>query len=218
DGKFETDLNDGALRGLNLTKLVQSTSNLQELIGNGGLTVASFQEAFSPSATTDFSKFIGSLDITNGVATLTDLNIDNPVVGVFGSGQIDLGARTLDIRLTPRVDVNAAGAGSTIGVGDIPIPVRIYGSWSNVRFGLDSSAVQAELTSRLRGQAANEIADRIGGDAGAIIGGIIGGGSNGGASEDGAPSLEDEITNRALGALFGTRDRDEDSENKDDQN
>ncbi|GAB5453927.1 MAG: hypothetical protein Hens2KO_01560 [Henriciella sp.] len=218
DGKFQTDLNDGALRGLNLTKLVQSTSNLQELIGNGGLTVASFQDAFSPNATTDFSKFIGSLDITNGVATLTDLNIDNPVIGVFGSGQIDLGARTLDIRLTPRVDVNAAGAGSTIGVGDIPIPVRIYGSWSSVRFGLDSTAVQAELTSRLRGQAANEIADRIGGDAGAIIGGIIGSGSSNEASEEEAPSLEDEITNRALGALFGSRDRDEETEGEDNQN
>ncbi len=218
DGKFQTDLNDGALRGLNLTKLVQSTSNLQTLMGSGGLTIASFQEAFSPNATTDFSKFLGSLDITNGVATLTDLSIDNPVVGVFGSGQIDLGARTLDIRLTPRIDVNAAGAGSTIGVGDIPIPVRVYGSWSNVRFGLDSSAVQAELTSRLRGQAANEIADRIGGDAGAIIGGIIGGGSNSQAPDEDAPSLEDEIANRALGALFGARDRDEDTESKDDQN
>lgn len=218
DGKFQTDLNDGALRGLNLTKLVQSTSNLQGLMSNGGLTVASFQDAFSPNATTDFSKFIGSLDITNGVATLTDLNIDNPVIGVFGSGQIDLGARTLDIRLTPRVDVNAAGAGSTIGVGDIPIPVRIYGSWSSVRFGLDSSAVQAELTSRLRGQAANEIADRIGGDAGAIIGGIIGGDSGNETPEEEAPSLEDEIANRALGALFGSRDRDEDPESEDDQN
>ena len=218
DGKFQTDLNDGALRGLNLTKLVQSTSNLQSLMGSDGLTIASFQEAFSPNATTDFSKFLGSLDITNGVATLTDLSIDNPVVGVFGSGQIDLGARTLDIRLTPRIDVNAAGAGSTIGVGDIPIPVRVYGSWSNVRFGLDSSAVQAELTSRLRGQAANEIADRIGGDAGAIIGGIIGGGSNSQAPDEDAPSLEDEIANRALGALFGSRDRDEDTERKDDQN
>lgn len=212
DGKFETDLNDGALRGLNLTKLVQSASNLQELVSSGGLTVGSFQEAFSPNATTDFSKFIGSMDITNGVATLTDLNIDNPVIGVIGSGQIDLGARTLDIRLTPRLDVSAAGAGSTIGVGDIPIPVRIYGSWSSVRFGLDSSAVQAELTSRLRGRAASEIADRIGGDAGSIIGGIVGGATNSGnseAPEEDAPDLEDELRNRALGALFGNPDRDE---------
>lgn len=214
DGKFETDLNDGALRGLNLTKVVQSASSLQDMMTGGGLSVGSFQEAFSPSATTDFSKFIGSLDISNGVATLTDLNIDNPVIGVIGSGQIDLGARTLDIRLVPHVDVNAAGAGSTIGVGDIPIPVRVYGSWANVKFGLDSAAVQAELTSRLRSEAANEIASRIGGDAGSIIGGIVGGGSSSETPVEGeeAPDLEDELRDRALGALFGNRGRDRDEQ------
>lgn len=211
DGKFETDLNNGALRGMNLTKLVQKATNLQDLIGNGGLTIASFQEALSPDATTDFTKFLGNLDITNGVATLTDLNIDNPVVGVIGSGQIDLGARTLDIRLTPRIDTNAAGAGSTLGIGDIPIPVRVFGDWSNVRFGLDSAAVQTELTSRLRAQAASELADRIGGDAGSIIGEIIGSesSSNDGADAEAPRNLEDEIRDRALGALFGNRGQSE---------
>ncbi len=211
DGSFETDLNDGALRGMNLTKLVQNASNLQDMIGSGGLTIASFQEAFSPSATTDFSKFLGSLEIQNGVATLTDLSIDNPVVGIFGSGQIDLGARTLDIRLTPRIDVNAAGAGSTIGIGDIPIPVRVSGSWSNVRFGLDSSAVQTELTSRLRNRAASEITSRIGGDAGSIIGEIVGATSETDTGED-APNLEEELRSRALGALFGTRTQEPEEE------
>lgn len=224
DGSFESDLNDGALTGMNLTKLVQSASSLQGLMTGGGLSVGSFQDAFSPNASTDFSKFLGNLEIQNGVATLTELNIDNPVIGVFGSGQIDLGARTLDIRLTPRVDVNAAGAGSTIGVGDIPIPVRVYGDWSNVRFGLDSSAVQAELTSRLRNRAAGEITSRIGGDAGNILGQIVGGAdtaepspneqtadeptTDAPAAEE-APSLEDELRSRALGALFGNRDREE---------
>ncbi|MCR9269466.1 MAG: AsmA family protein [Hyphomonadaceae bacterium] len=215
DGKFESDLNDGALRGMNLTKLVQNASDLQGLMSGGGLTIASFQEAFSPNASTDFSKFLGNLDIQNGVATLTELNIDNPVIGVIGSGQINLGARTLDIRLTPRVDVQAAGAGSTIGVGDIPIPVRIYGSWSNVRFGLDSSAVQTELTSRLRNRAASEITSRIGGDAGNILGEIVGNAPGTETEEDPAQNLEDELRSRALGALFGNRDRDEDEGDED---
>ncbi|MEO0608474.1 MAG: AsmA family protein [Pseudomonadota bacterium] len=214
DGTFETDLNDGALQGVNLTMLVQKASNLQDLLGNGGLTIASFQEAFSPSATTDFTKFLGNLDISNGVATLTDLNIDNPVIGVFGSGQIDLGARTLDIRLTPRLDVNAAGAGSTLGLGDIPIPVRVYGSWSSVRFGLDSGAVQTELTSRLRAQAASELANRIGGDAGSIIGEIVGSpsGANETETSETPRDLEDELRDRALGALFGNRNQDKENE------
>ncbi|MEO1188876.1 MAG: AsmA family protein, partial [Pseudomonadota bacterium] len=216
DGKFESDLNQGALKGLNLAKLVRDASNLGDLVASGNLTIASFRDALSPEAETDFSKFIGNLDFTNGVASITNLSIDNPVVGITGAGSIDLGARTLDVRLTPRVDVAAAGAGSTIGIGDIPIPVRVYGSWSSVQFGLDSSAVQAELTARLRNQAAGEIADRIGGDAGAIIGGIIGNQSST-QSEGGedAPNLEDELRDRALGALFGTRSRDEEEETED---
>jgi AsmA protein len=207
DGKFESDLNQGALKGINLAKLVQDASNLNSLVASGGLTVASFREAFSPEAETDFSSFIGHLEFNNGVASITDLAIQNPALGVSGSGSIDLGARTLDIRLTPRIDAAAAGAGSTIGIGDIPIPVRVYGSWSNVSFGLDTAAVQAELTARLRNQAAGEIADRIGGDAGAIIGGIIGGQTAPSQSEEQteAPNLEDELRNRALDALFGPR-------------
>ena len=215
DGSFETDLYAGALNGMNLTKLVQNATSLQDMLSSRTLSVASFQEAFSPSASTDFSKFLGNLDIQNGVATLTELNIDNPVIGVLGSGQIDLGARTLDIRLTPRVDVSAAGAGSTIGIGDIPIPVRVYGDWSNVQFGLDSGAVQAELTSRLTARAASEISSRIGGDAGGLIGEIVGGGLTPSDSDEDATSLEDELRSRALGALFGTRERETTEEDED---
>ncbi|MEO1305124.1 MAG: AsmA family protein [Pseudomonadota bacterium] len=216
EGRFDSDLNDGALRGMNLTKLVQSATSLESMLSNRTLTLSNFQEAFSPGASTDFSKFLGNLEVQNGVATLTELNIDNPVVGVLGSGQIDLGARTLDIRLTPRVDVNAAGAGSTIGIGDIPIPVRVYGNWSNVQFGLDSQAVQAELTSRLTARAASEISSRIGGDAGGLIGEIVGAASSSNTEGDDASNLEDELRSRALGALFGTRDRDEDEEEESD--
>ncbi len=223
DGKFESDLNQGALKGLNLAKMVRDVTNVGDLLRNGNLSIASFRDALSPEAETDFSSFIGNLDFSNGVASITDLSIDNPVVGVTGTGRIDLGARTLDISLTPRVDVNAAGAGSTIGINSIPIPVRVYGSWSNVRFGLDQSAVQAELTARLRGQAASEIGDRIGGDAGQIIGDIIGGRSTPTTPPAPEPSdtpaegeetpaepaperdLEDELRDRALDALFGRR-------------
>jgi len=209
DGKFESDLNHGALKGLNLAKLVRDGSNLRDLLASGSLTIASFRDAFSPEAETDFSNFIGNLEFSNGVASITNLSIDNPVVGITGAGSIDLATRTLDIRLTPRVNVAATGAGSTLGLGNIPIPVRVYGNWSSVQFGLDGSAVQAELTARLRRQAAGEIADRIGGDAGNIIGGIIGGQSTtppaDSDAEDEARDLEDELRNRALDALFGNR-------------
>jgi AsmA protein len=219
DGKFESDLNNGALKGLNLAKMVRDASNLSDLVRSGNLTVQSFQDAFSPEAETDFSSFIGNLDFNDGIASITNLSIENPVLGITGSGRIDLGSRTIDVSLIPRIDINAAGGGSTLGLGDIPIPVRAYGDWSNIQFGLDQAAVQTELTRRLRGQAASELGERIGGDAGRIIGDIIGGQSspptptpapapdetseNAPAEE---PDLEDELRNRALDALFGRRD------------
>jgi|GEM_PF-2291123 len=221
DGRFESDLNRGALKGINLAKLVRDTSNLSDLLRSGNLTVASFRDAFSPQAETDFSTFISSLEFTNGVASISNLSIDNPVVGITGAGSIDLGARTLDVQLTPRVDLSASGAGSTIGLANIPIPVRVYGNWSQVQFGLDSRAVQSELTSRLRQQAAGELGERIGGDAGRIIGGIVGGQSPSPSvpSEEepaeAAPEerdLEAELLDAALGSIFGTRERQEDPE------
>ncbi len=226
DGQFESDLNQGALKGLNLAKMVRDATSLGTLLRSGDLSIASFRDAFSPEAETDFSNFIGNLDFNNGVASISNLSIDNPVVGITGAGSIDLGARTLDISLTPRIDVSAAGAGSTIGIGDIPVPVRVYGSWSNVRFGLDSAAVQAELTARLRAEAGAQIGDQIGGDAGRIIGGIIGGQSAPSAPREEAPEtedeaaaiaddardLEDELLDAALGSIFGRKSDDPPSE------
>jgi len=220
DGKFESDLNEGALQGINLAKLVRDGSNLKDLIASGDLSITSFREAFSPEAETDFSNFIGNLSFTNGVANITDLKFDNPVVGVTGSGQIDLANRTIDIRLVPRLDTSAQGGGSTIGLANIPIPVRISGSWVAPSFGLDSSAVRAELTARARGEVASRITERVGGDVGNILGQIVGGDQpsppapaqtpDGEADEPEEPrSLEDELKDRAvdgaLGAIFGTQ-------------
>lgn len=218
DGRLESDLNHGALKGLNLAKMVRDATNLSDLARSGNLTIESFRDAFSPEAETDFSSFIGNLDFNNGVASITNLSIDNPVVGITGSGRIDLGARTIDVSLIPRIDVNAAHGGATLALGDIPVPVRAFGDWSNIQFGLDQAAVQAELTRRLRSQAASELGDRIGGDAGRIIGGIIGGETapqtpapepetDGASAPEPAEEqdLEDELRDRALEALFGRR-------------
>lgn len=175
DGNFETDLSDGALKGLNLAKLVRDGASIQDLLTSGNLSVESLRDAISPEAETDFSNLAGALSISNGVASITNLRLDNPVVMVSGSGSIDLGARTIDLKLVPSVDINAQHSGNSLNLDDIPIPVRIYGSWGNIKFGLDTAAVQAELVARARDQVADEISDQIGGELGGIVGGIIGG-------------------------------------------
>ena len=214
DGSFNSDLNQGALSGINLAKLVRDASSLSSLLSSGNLNLQSFRDAISPEAETDFSRFIGNLQFNQGVATITDLQLNNPVVAVIGSGRIDLGARSIDIRLAPSVDVNAQGQGQSLGLNSIPIPVRISGPWTKLSFGLDTAAVQAELTRQARARAGQEIGNRLGGDVGTIIGGIVGGEitqpTETSTPEDaGTPrqSLEDELRDRAvegaLGALFG---------------
>lgn len=231
DGRLESDLSNGALRGINLAKLVRDTANLSDLLKRGDLSLTSFREAFSPSAETDFSSFIGNLTFDNGVAQISDLKLDNPVVGVTGSGSINLAARSLDISLTPRFDLQAQRQGSTIGVDDIPIPVRISGAWTAPKFSFDTRALQNELTLRARGRLADEIAGQVDGPLGNVLGEVIGGlrsppaqpqttpedtpDSNAATTPPESPpkSIEDELKDRAidgaLGAIFGNQDAEE---------
>lgn len=220
DGSFNSDLNQGALSGINLAKMVRDASNLQGLLRSGDLTLQSFRDAISPEAETDFSNFIGNLQFNQGVATIQDLRLNNPVVAVIGSGTIDLGARTLDIRLAPSLDINAQGQGQQLGLNSIPIPVRISGSWAKPGFGFDTAAVQTELTRLARARAGSEISNRLGGDVGNIIGGIVGGSqpttspstpSSQPAAEtppaNPTPadprSIEEELRDRAIDGAFG---------------
>jgi AsmA protein len=226
DGRFESDLSEGALKGINLAKLVRSGENLTEVLKSGDLSMAGFKDVISADAETDFTSFIGNLSFTNGVANLSEVKLDNPVLSATASGSVSLAAKTLDIRFTPRVDANAKGGGNTIGLSGIPIPIRISGTWANPQYGLDTSAVRAELTARARGTVADTIRDRVGGDVGGIIGDIVGGQrtqspaapSQDGTQVEAAPekSLEDELKDRAvegaLGAIFGRNKEEEPKE------
>ncbi len=209
DGRVESDLSNGALTGLNLAKLVRSGANVQDLLTSGDLSLASFRDAISPDAETDFSSLVGHLQLSGGIAQITNLKLDNPVIGITGSGAIDLLNRSIDIRLVPAVDVSAQGQGLSVNLADIPIPVRIYGSWSNVHYELDSAYVRAELTARARGRIGDEIAGQVGGPLGTILGGVIGGQSPPPPASDPADpdteSVEPESNeiDDVLGALFG---------------
>ena len=226
DGRFESDLSEGALKGINLAQLVRSGENLTEVLKTGDLTLASIKGVISPDAETDFTSFIGNLSFTNGVANLSEVKLDNPVLSATASGSLNVASKTLDIRFTPRIDTNAQGGGNTIGLSGIPIPIRISGTWANPQYGLDTSAVRAELTARARGTVADTIRDRVGGDVGGIIGDIVGGQRTktpSAPAENGTPveaepekSLEDELKDRAvegaLGAIFGRNKQEETEE------
>ncbi len=221
DGSVASQVANGDLAGINLAQMVRSAENLEGLIRSGGLSAGSFRDAISPEAETDFSSLNSGLSFQGGVGTIQQLNLSNPVVSVSGSGQIDLGARTFDIRLVPTIDRRAQGQGSTLGIDQIPIPVRISGPWTKPSFGLDANAVQQELTRRLTGQ----LEDRIRGELGNVLGrsqpttpspqGPTAETNDSDPAQPDAPakSIEDELKDQAIegaiGAIFGNRKKDD---------
>lgn len=173
NGEVSTNLSEGALKGLNVVQMVRSAQSLQQALATGRLNQIDFRSVLSPSAETDFTNFNSLLKIENGVATINILKLINPVLGIDGTGKIDIGGQALDIRLATAIDRTGQGSGAVVQLNGIPVPVRLSGSWNQLKVTPDFSGVQAALEAELKGKLVDELTGR-GGVAGDIIGGIIG--------------------------------------------
>lgn len=228
NGELSTNLNEGALKGLNVAQLVRSAQSLQQAVATGSLNNLDFRSVLSPTAETEFTTFNTVLSMQNGVATVDILKLLSPVLGIDGSGKIDLGGQSLDIRLATAIDRSGQGQGSVVQLNGIPVPVRLSGSWDALRVTPDFSGVQSALQAELTGRLQQEVNDRAGDVAGAIIGNILGGGTQptpqtppatpedteapAAPPQTPAPSAEQQLeaaaekaARDALGNLFGRR-------------
>ena len=174
NGEVSTNLSEGALKGLNVTQLVRSAQSLQQAFTTGKLNTLDFRSVLSPTAETDFTKFDSALKIEGGVAKVDILKLISPALGIDGTGTIDIGGQKLDLRLATAIDKKGQGQGAVVQLNGIPVPVRLSGTWNQLKVTPDFSGVQAALEAELKGKLANEISGRAGEAAGGIIGGIIG--------------------------------------------
>lgn len=225
NGTASLNIADGALKGINLGQLVRSAGSLQEQLTSGNLTLASLGQVVSPKAETDFTNFTTQLTISEGVADIRSLQLTNNVLNVSGTGQINLGGRSMDVKLTPAVDRTGRGNASAVQLNGIPIPIRVSGSWVAPKFSPDFSGVQTALQQTVRDRAAGAIAGQLNGELGNIIAGALGEPPTaqsspvdaGGAPDETIPDEEDEgeekvpanedprerIIQNALGSIFG---------------
>ena len=146
DGTLSLDLNDGALAGINLGQLVRSAGSLKESLAKDQLNLSSLGNAVSPQAETDFTSFETSLEVANGIGRIQSLTLINSVLNVDGAGQINLGGRTLDVKLTPAIDKTGQSEASIIQLNGVPVPLRISGSWMSPKFTPDFSEVISGYT------------------------------------------------------------------------
>tara|TARA_R110000796_G_scaffold195485_1_gene312034 strand:+ start:105 stop:2405 length:2301 start_codon:yes stop_codon:yes gene_type:complete len=215
DGEVSTNLSDGVIKGLNVAALVRSASSLKQALATGSIQNLNFGEALSKNAETDFSSFNTVLKVNDGVANVDVMKLLSPVLGIDGTGQINLAGQSMDLRLATSVDKSAQGQGSVIQLNGIPVPVRISGAWTNPKVTPDLSGVRAAFQAELGSRVLEELGVSGSAESGStedVIGGLLGiKKPEADPSETDAPaetSAEDAAI-KALGGLLSSRKKKE---------
>jgi AsmA protein len=169
-GNAKVQFADGAIRGIDVAKVVNS---LQSLISSG------YQE--DSQDRTEFAELSASLAITDGVARTEDLRLQGPFVRMDGSGSIDLAAETIDMRLNPRVVASMAGQGGEFDVSGLGLPVIVTGPLAQPRIYPDVRNILSNPQQAL--QTWSELRSRLG--------------NLGGSTEGLGDALKDSVRDRA---------------------
>jgi AsmA protein len=113
---------DGALRDLNIAKMIRSLTSG---------TLSGWQQG--RDQVTDLAQLSASFRIEQGQATTSDLTLVGPLVRTTGAGTVDLPAKTLAFRVEPKLVMSTEGQGSAANPVGLGIPVVIEGPWAEPR-------------------------------------------------------------------------------------
>jgi AsmA protein len=129
-GTAFTDFKDGAIRGLNIAQMIRNLTTSP---------LSGWQA--EKEQTTDLTELSASFKIDHGQAKTDDLNLVGPLVRVTGGGTIDLAAKTLGLRVDPKLVLTTEGQGRTSDPVGFGIPVAIEGPWDAPRIYPDVAGI-----------------------------------------------------------------------------
>jgi AsmA protein len=129
-GNATANFQDGAIRGLNVAQMIRSLTSS---------TLSGWQE--SREQTTDLTQLSASFRIEKGQATTSDLNLVGPLVKMTGAGTIDLGAKTVALRVEPKLVMTTQGQGRASDPVGFGIPVVIVGPWASPQIYPDVAGI-----------------------------------------------------------------------------
>lgn len=186
NGTARFDFADGAIRGLNIPRMVR------------GLTVDTLLGwAENPKQKTDFSALGASFQITRGIAASEDLALIGPLIRMSGAGRVDMPERSLDWRLEPRVVASLDGGapvprgkGEARDLEGLGVPVVVRGSWDRPQIYPDIKGILEDP------QAALKQLESLGGGLFKSLGG---GKAPEGSLTDAATNAANEALQRATG-------------------
>lgn len=132
---------NGAIRGVDLAAVARTIQNAL----SGSLAAAT-----SEKATTDFAEAGGTFAIANGVMHNQDFHLLNPFVRITGAGDIDLGRRTLNFRVDPKLVGTREGQGGARDAGGLGVPFQISGPWTKPSYKPDLMAAGRALVGQFK--------------------------------------------------------------------
>ena len=131
NGNISVNLANGAIKGINLSKLVQGVQSLSKDTKAQTLGVDKTEK-------TEFSEFKASLKVHNGVAHNDDLSVKSTVLRVTGNGDIDIGHDRLNYNAKATLAKTEQGRTATL-------PVNVSGTFDALKINVDYGALLTDV-------------------------------------------------------------------------
>lgn len=175
-GTAGLNLADGAVKGIDIA------GKYRELKSKINILKTQTSVASDQKQKTDFSEMKASFNIKNGVAHNDDLTMKAPLFRLAGTGDIDIGNESLNYTAKPTLVKTLKGQeGADLNALDgLTIPVKVSGTFSAPKYGIDYSAVgvalaKSSLTDKLGGSNNQAVKDLLGGNKEDALKSLLGG-------------------------------------------
>ncbi len=160
-GNANLALRDSSLKGVNLAELLRKARSLR-----GSNPPA--EQGATAAERTDFTELAASFVIRNGVAHNDDLSAKSPLLRLAGSGDIDIGANSIDYLIKASVVASSSGQGGKdlAELRGITVPVKVTGALDAPRFRADlgatvGNAVKQRAEDKLKERAQDRLRDLL---------------------------------------------------------
>jgi AsmA protein len=121
-GAVDLSVKDGEIKSVNIAKMIRAV---------GANIVDGWQK--DTAEKTDLTELSAFFRIQNGQAATDNFKLVGPLVRVTGTGTADLGAKTLQFRVEPKLVLSPQGQGASADPVGFGVPVAVQGPWGSPR-------------------------------------------------------------------------------------
>ncbi len=198
NGKVNLDVADGALKGVNIRKMIKDAK--ATLKGQATTSATTTEDK------TEFSSMHISGVLKNGVFSSNDLDARSPLLRISGDGQVNIAANSINYLVKAKIVGTSKGQGGSDldQLSGLTIPVRISGDLAEPGYKVDLGKVlEDEAKRKLKEKAKQKLQDKLGSKLGGLLGGTTS--SPDTATPDAQPPKEDlkeQLKNKLFKSFF----------------